>query len=151
MLLPKRGTSHSSENTSDRIVTGFLTEMDGLLTKSRSKGAHIDLLVVAGKIVLVCVCVVSMTCYSCWSSYKSNRRHWSCCTQTRSFWRAHLYTITRRQGEFSVSSLGIRHCFTYAIVAATVTNHPRYQFQNANWLEPAGIGWSAKEDIELVR
>ncbi|KAK4515042.1 uncharacterized protein ATC70_002652 [Mucor velutinosus] len=47
MLLPKRGTSHSSENTSDRIVTGFLTEMDGLLTKNRSKGAHIDLLVVA--------------------------------------------------------------------------------------------------------
>ncbi|CEP08698.1 hypothetical protein [Parasitella parasitica] len=47
MLLPKRGTSLSSENTSDRIVTGFLTEMDGLLTKSRSKGAHIDLLVVA--------------------------------------------------------------------------------------------------------
>ncbi|KAI8647240.1 P-loop containing nucleoside triphosphate hydrolase protein [Parasitella parasitica] len=28
MLLPKRGTSLSSENTSDRIVTGFLTEMD---------------------------------------------------------------------------------------------------------------------------
>lgn len=25
MLLPKRGTSQSSENTSDRIVTGFLT------------------------------------------------------------------------------------------------------------------------------
>lgn len=49
MLLPKRGTSQSSENTSDRIVTGFLTEMDGLLTKSRNRGAHIDLLVVAGK------------------------------------------------------------------------------------------------------
>ncbi|KAG2201630.1 hypothetical protein INT46_005726 [Mucor plumbeus] len=47
MLLPKRGTSQSSENTSDRIVTGFLTEMDGLLTKSRNRGAHIDLLVVA--------------------------------------------------------------------------------------------------------
>ncbi|KAL7316006.1 hypothetical protein PS15m_005155 [Mucor circinelloides] len=47
MLLPKRGTSHSSENTSDRIVTGFLTEMDGLLTKSRNKEAHIGLLVVA--------------------------------------------------------------------------------------------------------
>ncbi|OBZ87913.1 hypothetical protein A0J61_04039 [Choanephora cucurbitarum] len=47
MLLPKRGTSQSSENTSDRIVTGFLTEMDGLLTKSRQGTAHIDLLVVA--------------------------------------------------------------------------------------------------------
>ncbi|KAI7889822.1 P-loop containing nucleoside triphosphate hydrolase protein [Mucor mucedo] len=47
MLLPKRGTSQSSENTSDRIVTGFLTEMDGLLTKSAKKSAQIDLLVVA--------------------------------------------------------------------------------------------------------
>ncbi|KAI9330121.1 P-loop containing nucleoside triphosphate hydrolase protein [Pilaira anomala] len=47
MLLPKRGTSQSSENTSDRIVTGFLTEMDGLLTKKVKKSAHIDLLVVA--------------------------------------------------------------------------------------------------------
>ncbi|KAI8878413.1 AAA-domain-containing protein [Backusella circina FSU 941] len=50
MLLPTRGTSHSSENTSDRIVTGFLTEMDGLLTKSSTDGgnhAQIDLLVVA--------------------------------------------------------------------------------------------------------
>ncbi|KAI8975692.1 P-loop containing nucleoside triphosphate hydrolase protein [Mycotypha africana] len=27
ILLPKRGTSHSSENTSDRIVTGFLTDV----------------------------------------------------------------------------------------------------------------------------
>ncbi|CEP11069.1 hypothetical protein [Parasitella parasitica] len=41
------GTSLASENTSDKIVTGFLTEMDRLLTKSRSKGAHIDLVVVA--------------------------------------------------------------------------------------------------------
>ncbi|KAL0097019.1 P-loop containing nucleoside triphosphate hydrolase protein [Phycomyces blakesleeanus] len=47
MLLPKRGTSQSSENTSDRIVTGFLTEMDGLLTKSNGPNAHIDVLVVA--------------------------------------------------------------------------------------------------------
>ncbi|CDS12876.1 hypothetical protein LRAMOSA05060 [Lichtheimia ramosa] len=46
MLLPKRGTSTTSENTSDRIVTGFLTEMDGLLTKKRSSSAHIDVLVV---------------------------------------------------------------------------------------------------------
>ncbi|KAI9029876.1 P-loop containing nucleoside triphosphate hydrolase protein [Phycomyces nitens] len=47
MLLPKRGTSQSSENTSDRIVTGFLTEMDGLMTKSNGPNAHIDVLVVA--------------------------------------------------------------------------------------------------------
>ncbi|KAI9471992.1 MAG: P-loop containing nucleoside triphosphate hydrolase protein [Benjaminiella poitrasii] len=47
MLLPKRGTSQSTENTSDRIVTGFLTEMDGLLTKT-DNNAHIDVLVVAG-------------------------------------------------------------------------------------------------------
>ncbi|KAI7906746.1 P-loop containing nucleoside triphosphate hydrolase protein [Cokeromyces recurvatus] len=45
MLLPKRGTSQSTENTSDRIVTGFLTEMDGLLTKAGN--THIDVLVVA--------------------------------------------------------------------------------------------------------
>ncbi|CAO3616280.1 unnamed protein product [Mucor hiemalis] len=47
MLLPKRGTSHSSENTSDRIVTGFLTEIDGLLTKSVKGSAQIELLVIA--------------------------------------------------------------------------------------------------------
>ncbi|KAI8994712.1 P-loop containing nucleoside triphosphate hydrolase protein [Pilobolus umbonatus] len=46
MLLPKRGTSHSSENTADRIVTSFLTEMDGLLTK-QSKDNTIDLLIIA--------------------------------------------------------------------------------------------------------
>ncbi|CAO3599758.1 unnamed protein product [Absidia cylindrospora] len=50
MLLPKRGTGSSSENTSDRIVTGFLTEMDGLLTKSNSTSnsfMQMDVLVVA--------------------------------------------------------------------------------------------------------
>jgi SpoVK/Ycf46/Vps4 family AAA+-type ATPase len=36
MLLPTRGTSHSSENTGDRIVTGFLT---GLL-KERMYDAY---------------------------------------------------------------------------------------------------------------
>ncbi|KAI9251726.1 P-loop containing nucleoside triphosphate hydrolase protein [Sporodiniella umbellata] len=46
MLLPKRGTSQSSENTSDRIVTSFLTEMDGLFTKSAKNTAQIDLLIV---------------------------------------------------------------------------------------------------------
>ncbi|KAF7725351.1 hypothetical protein EC973_009691 [Apophysomyces ossiformis] len=46
MLLPRRGTSSTSENTNDRIVTGFLTEMDGLLTKTLSN-THIDVLVVA--------------------------------------------------------------------------------------------------------
>ncbi|CEG73834.1 hypothetical protein RMATCC62417_09136 [Rhizopus microsporus] len=48
MLLPKRGTSQSTENTSDRIVTSFLTEMDGLLTKTLdNNNAQIDLLVIA--------------------------------------------------------------------------------------------------------
>ncbi|KAI9496440.1 P-loop containing nucleoside triphosphate hydrolase protein [Zychaea mexicana] len=46
MLLPKRGTSSSSENTSDRIVTSFLTAMDGLLTKSNTNNVQIDVLVV---------------------------------------------------------------------------------------------------------
>ncbi|KAL1933312.1 hypothetical protein VTP01DRAFT_7402 [Rhizomucor pusillus] len=46
MLLPKRGTSSSSENTSDRIITSFLTEMDGLLTQRSMETAHIDVLVV---------------------------------------------------------------------------------------------------------
>ncbi|CAO3622952.1 unnamed protein product [Cunninghamella echinulata] len=45
MLVPKRGTSSSSENTSDRIVTSFLTEMDGLLTRNRQ--VQLDVLVVA--------------------------------------------------------------------------------------------------------
>lgn len=67
MLLPKRGTSRSTENTSDRIVTSFLTgikkrkrkrkskvmiiikEMDGLLTKTSKDNAQIDMLVIAGK------------------------------------------------------------------------------------------------------
>jgi hypothetical protein len=72
MLLPKRGTGASSENTSDRIVTGFLTgkrtmmdgrglyvltlhqylEMDGLLTKTNTNtnaSIQMDVLVVAGK------------------------------------------------------------------------------------------------------
>ncbi|SAM08560.1 hypothetical protein [Absidia glauca] len=50
MLLPKRGTGSSSENTSDRIVTGFLTEMDGLLTKTNTNtnaSIQMDVLVVA--------------------------------------------------------------------------------------------------------
>ncbi|KAI8086733.1 P-loop containing nucleoside triphosphate hydrolase protein [Halteromyces radiatus] len=54
MLLPMRGTGSSSENTSDRIVTGFLTEMDGLLTKDNNNNntnmessAQMDVLVVA--------------------------------------------------------------------------------------------------------
>ncbi|KAG2214735.1 hypothetical protein INT45_013790 [Circinella minor] len=46
MLLPKRGTSSSSENTSDRIVTSFLTAMDGLLTKTNTNNVQIDVLVV---------------------------------------------------------------------------------------------------------
>lgn len=34
MLLPKRGTSRSTENTSDRIVTSFLT---GIKKKKKKK------------------------------------------------------------------------------------------------------------------
>ncbi|KAI8340216.1 P-loop containing nucleoside triphosphate hydrolase protein [Chlamydoabsidia padenii] len=50
MLLPKRGTGSSSENTSDRIVTGFLTEMDGLMTRTSTNAdasIQMDVLVVA--------------------------------------------------------------------------------------------------------
>ncbi|KAM3579502.1 hypothetical protein VKS41_007958 [Umbelopsis sp. WA50703] len=46
-LVPKRGTSSSSENTSDRIVTGFLTELDGFFTKSSPGDPSHDVLIVA--------------------------------------------------------------------------------------------------------
>ncbi|KAG2172751.1 hypothetical protein INT43_000098 [Umbelopsis isabellina] len=46
-LVPKRGTSSSSENTSDRIVTGFLTELDGFFTKSSAGDPSNDVLIVA--------------------------------------------------------------------------------------------------------
>ncbi|KAL1918848.1 uncharacterized protein VTP21DRAFT_2870 [Calcarisporiella thermophila] len=35
VLAPRRGTSTTSENTSDRIVTGILTEMDGFFTDNQ--------------------------------------------------------------------------------------------------------------------
>ncbi|KAI9595466.1 P-loop containing nucleoside triphosphate hydrolase protein [Syncephalis fuscata] len=40
-LVPRRGTSSSSEGTGDRIVTGFLTEMDGFYTKHRTSNSAI--------------------------------------------------------------------------------------------------------------
>ncbi|CAO3675126.1 unnamed protein product [Umbelopsis vinacea] len=46
-LVPKRGTSSSSENTSDRIVTGFLTELDGFFTKSSPGDPSSDVLIIA--------------------------------------------------------------------------------------------------------
>ncbi|RUP06373.1 P-loop containing nucleoside triphosphate hydrolase protein [Jimgerdemannia flammicorona] len=48
ILIPKRGTSVTSENTGDRIVTGFLTEMDGFFSKTSAQtDPQIDVLVVA--------------------------------------------------------------------------------------------------------
>ncbi|KAI9139500.1 P-loop containing nucleoside triphosphate hydrolase protein [Paraphysoderma sedebokerense] len=46
-LIPKRGTSLSSENTGDRIVTSFLTELDGIFTRSNSGSAETDIFVIA--------------------------------------------------------------------------------------------------------
>jgi len=46
-LVPRRGISSSSENTSDRIVTGFLTEMDGFFTKSSPGDPSSDVLIIA--------------------------------------------------------------------------------------------------------
>ncbi|CAO3689833.1 unnamed protein product [Umbelopsis ramanniana] len=47
VLVPRRGTSSSSENTSDRIVTGFLTEMDGFFTKSTPGDPSSDVIILA--------------------------------------------------------------------------------------------------------
>ena len=33
MIVPTRGKDSTSENTGDRIISTFLNEMDGLLTK----------------------------------------------------------------------------------------------------------------------
>lgn len=46
-LIPKRGTNLSSENTGDRIVTSFLTELDGIFTRSNSGSAEADIYVIA--------------------------------------------------------------------------------------------------------
>ncbi|KAG0322577.1 hypothetical protein BGZ99_003233 [Dissophora globulifera] len=47
ILAPSRGTTHTSENSGDRIVTGLLTEMDGFFASSAGKGAEVDVLVLA--------------------------------------------------------------------------------------------------------
>jgi SpoVK/Ycf46/Vps4 family AAA+-type ATPase len=46
-IVPKRGSTSSSENTSERIITTFLTEMDGILTQKTDPSQSI--LMVAGK------------------------------------------------------------------------------------------------------
>ncbi|KAF8933340.1 hypothetical protein BGZ52_008016, partial [Haplosporangium bisporale] len=47
VLAPARGTTHTSENSGDRIVTSLLTEMDGFFTGSSGKSAEVDVLVLA--------------------------------------------------------------------------------------------------------
>ncbi|KAF9581995.1 hypothetical protein BGW38_000798 [Lunasporangiospora selenospora] len=47
ILAPSRGSTHTSENTGDRIVTSLLTEMDGFFSGGRSKSVEVDVLVLA--------------------------------------------------------------------------------------------------------
>ncbi|KAF9350852.1 hypothetical protein BGX26_011019 [Mortierella sp. AD094] len=47
VLAPSRGSTHTTENSGDRIVTGLLTEMDGFFSGSSGKGAEVDVLVLA--------------------------------------------------------------------------------------------------------
>ncbi|KAF9155312.1 hypothetical protein BG015_010336 [Linnemannia schmuckeri] len=47
VLAPSRGSTNTSENSGDRIVTGLLTEMDGFFTGSAGKSAQVDVLVLA--------------------------------------------------------------------------------------------------------
>ncbi|KAF8929469.1 hypothetical protein BGZ58_008924 [Dissophora ornata] len=47
VLAPSRGSTHTSENSGDRIVTGLLTEMDGFFSGSSGKTAEVDVLVLA--------------------------------------------------------------------------------------------------------
>ncbi|KAG0351575.1 hypothetical protein BG005_008934 [Podila minutissima] len=47
VLAPARGTTHTSENSGDRIVTSLLTEMDGFFTAGSGKSAEVDVLVLA--------------------------------------------------------------------------------------------------------
>ncbi|KAG0244831.1 hypothetical protein BGX31_008508 [Mortierella sp. GBA43] len=47
VLAPSRGSTHTSENSGDRIVTGLLTEMDGFFSTGSRKGGEIDVLVLA--------------------------------------------------------------------------------------------------------
>ncbi|KAF9298746.1 hypothetical protein BGZ88_004953 [Linnemannia elongata] len=47
VLAPSRGSTNTSENSGDRIVTGLLTEMDGFFTGGSGKSAQVDVLVLA--------------------------------------------------------------------------------------------------------
>ncbi|KAG0375608.1 hypothetical protein BGX24_008872 [Mortierella sp. AD032] len=48
VLAPSRGSTNTSENSGDRIVTGLLTEMDGFFTGGGAgKSAQVDVLVLA--------------------------------------------------------------------------------------------------------
>ncbi|KAF9914435.1 hypothetical protein BX616_008301 [Lobosporangium transversale] len=47
VLAPSRGSTHTSENSNDRIVTGLLTEMDGFFSKDAGSRAEVDVLVLA--------------------------------------------------------------------------------------------------------
>ncbi|KAF9958363.1 hypothetical protein BGZ70_009222 [Mortierella alpina] len=47
ILAPSRGSTHTSENSGDRIVTGLLTEMDGFFSGGSGNGAEVDVLVLA--------------------------------------------------------------------------------------------------------
>lgn len=40
-MLPKRGNNSTSEGSGDRIVTSFLTEMDGIFSNSHQQGVFI--------------------------------------------------------------------------------------------------------------
>lgn len=64
----------------------------------------------------------------------------------------HIY-IPLPDDKVSLSLLAIQQYLlnmTHLLVA-TITDYPRYQFQNANRPEPSGIGQSGRKDIELVR
>ncbi|KAI8826793.1 P-loop containing nucleoside triphosphate hydrolase protein [Fimicolochytrium jonesii] len=47
MLVPRRGMDSTSENTGERIVTCFLVEMDGVLSKSSAGGYNDTIFIVA--------------------------------------------------------------------------------------------------------
>ncbi|CAO3563641.1 unnamed protein product [Mortierella alpina] len=47
ILAPSRGSTHTSENSGDRIVTGLLTEMDGFFSGGSGNGVEVDVLVLA--------------------------------------------------------------------------------------------------------
>ncbi|KAI1309333.1 hypothetical protein EDD11_004116 [Mortierella claussenii] len=47
VLAPSRGSTHTTENSGDRIVTGLLTEMDGFFSGKAEKHAEVDVLVLA--------------------------------------------------------------------------------------------------------